>query len=205
MKKGNCKNLHLVASQPLKEKYASQEKGIEAIVSMSVMFWIMWLWVCYFPPPLWVLAQTVKNLPAMQETRVPSLGQEDPLEKGMATHSSILAWRILGQRSLAGCCLSGHKGSDTTKQLILPSSLWHFLGVFFFFFKVSPLMKSNTHSGVGTVLWTGLCLSNDFSITPFWDGGPLPTFMWIRTSVGGARLLRALCACCRKVARCMSP
>ena len=36
----------------------------------------------------------VKNLPAMQETRVQSLGQEDPLEKGMATHSSILAWRI---------------------------------------------------------------------------------------------------------------
>ena len=36
----------------------------------------------------------LKNLPAMQETRVPSLGQEDPLEKGMATHSSILAWRI---------------------------------------------------------------------------------------------------------------
>ena len=36
----------------------------------------------------------VKNLPAMQETRLPSLGGEDPLEKGMATHSSILAWRI---------------------------------------------------------------------------------------------------------------
>ena len=36
----------------------------------------------------------VKNLPAMQETQVRSLGQEDPLEKGMATHSSILAWRI---------------------------------------------------------------------------------------------------------------
>ena len=35
-----------------------------------------------------------KNLPAIQETRVPSLGQEDPMEKGMATHSSILAWRI---------------------------------------------------------------------------------------------------------------
>ena len=40
------------------------------------------------------MAQTVKNLPAMQQTGVPSLGQEDPLEKGMATHSSILAWRI---------------------------------------------------------------------------------------------------------------
>ena len=36
----------------------------------------------------------VKNLPAMQETWVQSLGHEDPLEKGMATHSSILAWRI---------------------------------------------------------------------------------------------------------------
>ena len=40
------------------------------------------------------MTQTVRNLPAMQETRVGSLGQEDPLEKGMATHSSILAWRI---------------------------------------------------------------------------------------------------------------
>ena len=39
-------------------------------------------------------AQMVKNLPAVLETWVPSLGQEDPLEKGMATHSSILAWRI---------------------------------------------------------------------------------------------------------------
>ena len=36
----------------------------------------------------------VKNLPAIQETQVRSLGQEDPLEEGMATHSSILAWRI---------------------------------------------------------------------------------------------------------------
>ena len=40
------------------------------------------------------MAQTVKNLPAMQETRVGSLGQEDPLEKGMAPHFSIPAWRI---------------------------------------------------------------------------------------------------------------
>ena len=40
-----------------------------------------------------VVAQMVKNLPAMQETPVLSLDQEDPLEKGMATHSSTLAWR----------------------------------------------------------------------------------------------------------------
>ena len=41
-----------------------------------------------------IIAQSVKNLPAMQETWVQSLGREDPLEKEMATHSSILAWRI---------------------------------------------------------------------------------------------------------------
>ena len=40
------------------------------------------------------MVQWIKNLPAMQETRVLSLGQEDPLEEGMATHSSVLAWRI---------------------------------------------------------------------------------------------------------------
>ena len=47
-------------------------------------------------PVLWasLIAQLVKNLPAMQETSVRFLGQEDPLEKGKATHSSILAWRI---------------------------------------------------------------------------------------------------------------
>ena len=44
--------------------------------------------------PFYSLAQLVKNLPAMQETWVRSLGWEDPLEKGKATHSSILAWRI---------------------------------------------------------------------------------------------------------------
>ena len=41
-----------------------------------------------------LVTQTVKNLPTMQETQVPSLGWEDPLEKGMATHSSIFAWKI---------------------------------------------------------------------------------------------------------------
>ena len=46
------------------------------------------------PLPLYKVAQLVKNLSAVQETWVRSLGQEDPLEKGMATHSSILAWRI---------------------------------------------------------------------------------------------------------------
>ena len=48
------------------------------------------------------MAQTVKNPPAMQETWVPSLDWEDPLEEGMATHSSILAWRIPWTEELDG-------------------------------------------------------------------------------------------------------
>ena len=51
------------------------------------------------------MAQMAKNVPATQETQVPSQGQEDPLEKGMATHSSILAWRI-PQTEEAGGLLS---------------------------------------------------------------------------------------------------
>ena len=49
-----------------------------------------------------LVAWMVKNLPAMQETWVPSLGQEDPLEEGMAIHSSILAWRIPVDREACG-------------------------------------------------------------------------------------------------------
>ena len=49
-----------------------------------------------------LVARTVKNLPATQETRAQSLGQEDPLEKGMTTHSSILAWRIPQTEELGG-------------------------------------------------------------------------------------------------------
>ena len=48
------------------------------------------------------VAQTVKNLPAMQETWIQSLGWEDLLEKGMATHSNILAWRIPRTEELGG-------------------------------------------------------------------------------------------------------
>ena len=55
------------------------------------------------------IAQMVKNLSAVQETRVQSLGQEDPLEKEMATHSSILAWRIPWTEEPGGPSPWGHK------------------------------------------------------------------------------------------------
>ena len=48
------------------------------------------------------MAQRVKRLPAMQETQVQSLGREDPLEKGMGTHSSILAWEMSWTEELGG-------------------------------------------------------------------------------------------------------
>ena len=60
----------------------------------------------------------VKNLTAMRETWVRSLGWEDPLEDSMATHTSILAWRIPhGQKSLVGYSPWGRKESDMTEQL----------------------------------------------------------------------------------------
>ena len=56
-------------------------------LEIAHLVFCVWLWAS-------VVAQMVKNLPAMWETWIPSLGWEDPLEKGTATHSSILAWRI---------------------------------------------------------------------------------------------------------------
>ena len=61
-----------------------------------------------------LIAQLVKNLPAVQETPVRFLGWEDPLEKGKSTHSSILAWRIPW-----GC-----KESDMTEQLSRHFTIW---------------------------------------------------------------------------------
>ena len=67
-----------------------------------------------------VAAQLVKNLPAMRETWVRSLGWEGPLEKGKATHSSILAWRIPGLYSLWG-----HKELDRAERLHFHQKAYH--------------------------------------------------------------------------------
>ena len=54
-----------------------------------------------------LVTQTIKNPAAVWETWIRSLGWEDPLEEGLATHSSILAWRLLGQRSLVWATVHG--------------------------------------------------------------------------------------------------
>ena len=63
------------------------------------------------------VAQTVKNLPVMQETRVQSLGQEDPLENGIATHTIILAWRIPWTDKPGGLQFMGSLRVGPTEQL----------------------------------------------------------------------------------------
>ena len=67
----------------------------------------------------------VKRLSAMLETRVQSLGREDPLEKEMATHSSFLAWKIPWTEEPGGLYSPwGHKESNTTKQLYLVHKIY---------------------------------------------------------------------------------
>ena len=66
---------------------------ILVVILMNVIFKILYSEMCQNMEDS-LIAQTVKNLPAMQETQVRFLGWEDPLEKEMATHSSTLAWRI---------------------------------------------------------------------------------------------------------------
>ena len=82
--------------------------GSESFPGEGIRYPLQYSWA-------FLLAQMVKNPPTMWETWVRSLGWEDPLEEGIATHSSILAWRAHGQRSLAGYSPWGCKESDTTE------------------------------------------------------------------------------------------
>ena len=63
------------------------------------------------------MGQLIKNLPAMQETCVPFLGWEDPLEKEMAIHFNILAWELPWTEGPGGLQSWGHRESDTTEQI----------------------------------------------------------------------------------------
>ena len=65
-----------------------------------------------------IMVQTMKNPPAMQATQVPSLGREDPLEEGMATHSSIPAWRIPGTEEPGRATVHGVAKSQTQRSKV---------------------------------------------------------------------------------------
>ena len=64
-----------------------------------------------------LVAQRVENLPAMQETQLPSLGREDPLEEEMTTHSRFLAWRFSWTEEPGGLQSMGSQELDTTEWL----------------------------------------------------------------------------------------
>ena len=85
----------------------------------------------------------VKNPPGLWETWVRSLGGEDPLEEGMATHSSLLAWRIPWTESLAGCSPRGLKGSGRTERLSF--SLCFLMGLVF---KINSMLFSTILSSI---------------------------------------------------------
>ena len=74
-----------------------------------------------------LVAHMVKNPPAMEETWVQSLGREDPLEQEMATHSSILGWRIPWKEEPGGLHPQGHKELGTTDRLTLSLSTFDYL------------------------------------------------------------------------------
>ena len=95
------------------------------LVSLQFPESILWgLLHAYYMWRASLLAQTVKNLPAMQVTQVRFLGQEDPLEKEMATHSSILAWRIPWREEPGRLQSMESQESDTTYQLKNHNYMW---------------------------------------------------------------------------------
>ena len=96
-----------------------------------------------------------KNLPAMQETRVRSLGQKDHLEKVRATHSSILVWRVPRTEENLWATVHGVTESETTERLTLSPSL-HISYWFCFFREPWPIQKpigSQTETSA-CILWT---------------------------------------------------
>ena len=104
---------------------------------------VVWGSSQWFGPFYWasLVAQRLKRLPGMRETRVQSLGWEHPLEKEMATHFSTLAWRILWREDLVGYSPWGHKESDTTER-------FHFLSIVIKSYLIRPKIDTIIHRTV---------------------------------------------------------
>ena len=116
--------IHSLVAQLVKNQPAIQEApvwflGQERSPGEGISYPLQYSWA-------FLVTQIVKNLPAMQKTWVWPLGKESPLEEGMATHSSILAWRFPWTKELVGYSPWGHKESGTTHWLTLAH--FHFTG-----------------------------------------------------------------------------
>ena len=131
-------------------------------LSLCIWFHLSWtshlnVGSCFFQAS--VVAQLVKNLPAGQETWVWSLDWEDPLENGKATHSSILAWRILWTAQTMGSQSAVHNWATFTFTLF-PSFLDHTSTVSW-----GPCQEQKSMSLVSVLLLTNSSLSN-FTFCP---------------------------------------
>ena len=109
----------LLGLDPKSPQSRSSTSQPHSTFSISSILFSVYLIAYLEAPEEWreasLMAQMVKNLPAMQKTWLPSLTQEDPLEEGMATHSSILAWRIpWTQEPGVGSQRGGHNWATST-------------------------------------------------------------------------------------------
>ena len=104
------------------------------------------------------VAQLVKNLPAMRETWVQSLGWEDPLEKGTATHSSILAWRILWTETGGLQPMGWHRGPTFISHynlyqfILLPLLIKSYKAEISRFKQISSLQKNTCHISMAVTI-----------------------------------------------------
>ena len=131
-----------------------------------------------FPDKEQVLSQTVKNLPATRETRVQSLGQEDLLEKGMATHFSILAWRISWTEEPGGLQSVGSqrvRHNWRTNAFTFSNMTTGYLrvGIMTFFFV--QCCNMNSQPNIEQEIWMIACLNNRYIIV-------YPTELWMYTT-----------------------
>ena len=117
-----------------------------------------------------LVAQRVKNLPAMQETLVWCLGQEDPLEKGIATHFSIFAWEIPWTEEPGGATVHGVTESDTIERLNTHRQVDFIIMVLIFLF-LRWIHNSSNHKGgkLCNQPW-GFLLFYFCNMDNIWDG-----------------------------------
>ena len=142
-----------------------------------IYFHLIILNICflYYKVPVYYLASlvahTVKSLPTMRETQVQSLGQEDPLEKEMATHSVLLPGKYHGQRSLVGCSPWGRKELSTTERL-------HFHFVYYLQWNKTHCNHSRKRCGHSQILFSR-CFVHGISQARILEWAAISSSRWL--------------------------
>ena len=122
------------------------------------------------------MAQTVKSLPAMQETQVQSLGWENPLKKGMAAHPSILAWRIPWTEEPGGLQSTGSDTTEWLTHMMIALNDFSFFTIYLFIWLYQALVVA-LGILVASCSSLSLCCTGSLAVTPWtvarmWDLSP---------------------------------